>query len=574
MEDRLTIPEGELETPEARLLVVQGVDQGRRFEVPSSPVHIGRGLQNEFRISDTEASRRHAVLIWRDAAWRIVDAGSSNGTFVNGQAVTDAALHSGDQIQLGRSILLFSDSSRSDSVLHAEAVDLTDDPEQASQIISSVGSQPAVRSAGLARSGDNLELLYRISEEVVRPAESLDQLLRRVLDLTLTSVGADRGVVFVFDSRTDRIEPRVVAARSGHPVSARFPVSQTIVEYVIQNAKGIQTSDASHDDRFEEGHSILKSGIREAMCVPMQGRYELLGAIYVDTTTSPQQLVETGGGNRFSADQLSLLLAIGRQSALAVENNRYQEALLSAERLAAVGQTVAMLGHDIKNILQGMRGGSYLIDQGLSDQNNDMARRGWKILERNQDRIFNLVMDMLSFSKDRPPRLKGADINETVGEVCELLQTRAEEQETELVLELDESMPRALFDADGLHRAVLNVATNALEALDGMPQGRVRVSTRHEQEPQAQVVIEVADNGPGILEAERPNLFNLFVSDKGAQGTGLGLAVCRKILREHGGDIEVESELGAGATFRMWFPFHEEDSEGSSVVRAPLTSSS
>ena len=576
MEEALSIPERTPEIPEARLLVVQGVDQGRRFEVSDSPVHIGRGLQSEFRISDTEASRRHAVLVWRDGNWRIIDEGSSNGTFVNGQSVTDAALRSGDQIQLGRSILLFSDSNVPDSVLRTEAVDLTDDPEQASQIISSLDSQvamsierqAAMQSAGLARTGSNLELLYRISEEVVRPAESLDQLLRRILELTLDAVGADRGVVFVFDSRTDRIEPRVVASRSGHAVSARFPVSQTIVEYVVQRGQGIQTSDASHDARFEEGHSILKSGIREAMCVPMQGRYELLGAIYVDTTSTAQEHLHAGGRNRFSKDQLALLLAIGRQSALAVENNRYQDALVSAERLAAVGQTVAMLGHDIKNILQGMRGGSYLIDQGLTKQDDQLVRKGWGILERNQDRIFNLVMDMLSFSKDRPPRLKGADVNETVREVCDLLQPLAEEQETELALKLDEAVPRSLFDPDGLHRAVLNVVTNALEALDGMPQGRIEVRTRFEEVPQ-QIAIEVSDNGPGIPEAERPNLFNLFVSAKGAQGTGLGLAVCRKILREHGGDIDVDSEAGAGATFRMWLPFNEEDAEGSSVIRAP-----
>ncbi|MFV0444615.1 MAG: ATP-binding protein [Planctomycetaceae bacterium] len=561
--------------PEARLLVVQGVDQGRRFEITRSPIHIGRGLNSDVRLFDTESSRRHAALVSEEDRWRIIDEGSSNGTFVNGQPVSEAVLESGDQIQVGRTILLFSDLRLAVGASPAETIDLTDDPQSASQIVGSLDSaaalplerQAALQAAKLGKPDANLELLYRISEEVVRPAESLDQLLRRILDLTLDAVQADRGVMFVFDSRTDRIEPRVVSVRSGRLVNTRFPVSQTIVEYVVQRGQGILTSDASHDERFEEGNSILRAGIREAMCIPMQGRYELLGAIYVDTTMSPQDLIDAGTRYRFSSDHLAVMLAIGRQSALAVESHRYQEALVSAERFAAVGQTVAMLGHDIKNILQGMRGGSYLIDRGLKTEDDELVRKGWGIHERNQERIFNLVMDMLSFSKDRPPRLKGANVNDTIREVCDLLQPQAAEQSTALVASLGGDVPRSLFDPDGLHRVILNVLTNALEALDGMPDGRVEVRSRFDEAGQ-QILIDVADNGPGIPEEHRPNLFNLFVSGKGAQGTGLGLAVCRKILREHGGDIEVDSEAGVGATFRLWLPYHEEDVEGSSVHRA------
>ena len=558
---------------EARLLVVQGADQGRRFEVATAPVRIGRGVQCDVRVLDQEVSRRHALLTWSDDAWRISDEGSSNGTFVNGRAVTNQPLRSGDQIQIGRTILLFTDGRQTDSVLRREAIDFTADADAASQIISaldSVAARPLERQAAagavLARSDENLEVLYRISEEVVRPAESLDHLLKRILDLALDAVHADRGVMFVFDSRTDAIEPRVISVREGRSVSERLPVSRTIVEYVIQHAQGIQTSDARHDDRFEDGASILRAGIREAMCVPIQGRYELLGAIYVDTTVDALERPASNGRSRFTTDQLTLLLAIGRQSALAVETNRYQEALVAAERLAAVGQTIAMLGHDIKNILQGMRGGSYFIDLGLKQADNELIRKGWTVVERNQDRIFNLVMDMLSFSKERPPRLKMADASDTVREVCELLRPRADEQKTELQVHLEADIPRSLFDPDAIHRAVLNVVTNALEVLDGQEGGRVSVTARYDGDDQ-RILLEVSDNGPGIPVDMRPNLFNLFTSNKGAQGTGLGLAVCRKILREHGGDVEVVSQPGSGATFRLWWPFHEDDAEGSSVNR-------
>src|SRR6185436_16643504 len=105
-------------------------------------------------------------------------------------------------------------------------------------------------------------------------------------------------------------------------------------------------------------------------------------------------ILEGGSAGKFSEDTLRLMVAIGRQSALAVEDNRYQQALVKAERFAAVGQTITILSHHIKNILQGVRGGSYLIDMGLKDHNEDLVRKGWGIVEKNQDKIYQLVMDM------------------------------------------------------------------------------------------------------------------------------------------------------------------------------------
>ena len=127
-----------------------------------------------------------------------------------------------------------------------------------------------------------------------------------------------------------------------------------------------------------------------------------------------------------------LMVAIGHQAGLAIENTVFYNDKIQAERLAAVGQTIATLSHHIKNILQGIRGGSSLIDLGLKDKDESIVRRGWTIVEKNQTKIYNLVMDMLSFSKDREPDLELADLNETVGDVFELMQSRAAELGVEL----------------------------------------------------------------------------------------------------------------------------------------------
>ena len=162
-----------------------------------------------------------------------------------------------------------------------------------------------------------------------------------------------------------------------------------------------------------------------------------------------------------------LMVAIGHQAGLAIENTTFYNAKIQAERLAAVGQTIATLSHHIKNILQGIRGGSYLIDMGLNEKDESIVRRGWTIVEKNQAKIYNLVMDMLSFSKDREPALEPTDLNETVGDVVELMQSRAEELGVQLTCKPAMTMPQVMIDPDGIHRAVLNIVTNAIDASEG-----------------------------------------------------------------------------------------------------------
>lgn len=554
----------------ATLLVIQGVDQGARFEIGAEPVGVGRGVRNEIRILDTEASRQHATIQFAGGQYTLTDRNSSNGTFVNGTAVRSRTLSSGDQIQIGRSVLLFTVQADEDARHVAEKIDLLGrhSPEDRSSIVGEVGRDagqtllqpPSLATPALSETLANLQALYRITEEAVRPSASLDELLKRILDLTIEAVGADRGCVLLRDSVSGQLTPQVFSAGPGGSAAARMPVSRSIVDYVIQRGQGVRTTDARSDRRFEPGQSILQAGIREALCAPMQGRYELTGVVYVDTTTPADRLATEGAaaGGKFTEEHLRLLLAVGRQLALAVENNRYQQALLKAERLATMGQTIALLSHHIKNILQGVRGGSYLIDMGLNDSNEDLVRRGWAIVEKNQNKIYHLVMDMLTFSKDRQPDLQIGALNETVTDVCELMQARADECHVRLECRLADDIPPTTFDAEAIHRAALNVVTNAIDAVEGMPEGAILVQTGHDSASDT-VYIAVTDNGPGIPPEHLPRIFNIFESTKGARGTGLGLAVSQKILREHGGQITVESKPGHGCRFVLSWPRMDEE---------------
>jgi signal transduction histidine kinase len=227
--------------------------------------------------------------------------------------------------------------------------------------------------------------------------------------------------------------------------------------------------------------------------------------------------------------------------------------MVQSERLAAVGQTIATLSHHIKNVLQGIRGGSYLVETGLDAGDLATIRKGWDIVSRNQGRISSLVMDMLSYGKNREPDPLPGDVGAVVADVVETVHQRAEEIGATIQWQPRGELGPVVFDPEGIQRAVLNVVTNALDAVEGRPTPTVKIEAA--VDPAAGMVrIVVADNGPGIPPEAIDRIFNVFVSTKGERGTGLGLAVSRKILREHGGDIQATSREGEGSSFVMEFP--------------------
>jgi signal transduction histidine kinase len=254
------------------------------------------------------------------------------------------------------------------------------------------------------------------------------------------------------------------------------------------------------------------------------------------------------------------MIAIAHQAALAVEDTTYYSAMVQSERLAGVGQTIATLSHHIKNILQGIRGGSYLVEMGLENEDLAVLRKGWDIVTRNQNKISSLVMDMLSFSKEREPDPVPSDLAALVTDIVETVQQRADESGTTIRWSPPDDLPWLIFDPDGISRAVLNVVSNALDAVENRPDPFVEIRVFADREAKL-VRIVISDNGQGMDAETLATVFNLFVSTKGSRGTGLGLTVSRKILREHGGDIRATSVPGEGSTFTLEFPL-EEAAEG------------
>jgi two-component system NtrC family sensor kinase len=251
---------------------------------------------------------------------------------------------------------------------------------------------------------------------------------------------------------------------------------------------------------------------------------------------------------------------------------RLEQQLIQSERLAATGQSVASMAHAIKNIVSGLKGGMFVVNKGFELANQEYLHNGWDMVQRNIAKISTLAMDLLTYSKERQPEYREVHPDQVAREVVELFRTRAQEFGVQVVLEIDEDIEPLAMDASGMHQCLVNLVSNAVDScrpeICGHELGRVtlRVCRR----PGCAVCFKVEDNGCGIDEKDKEKLFTTFFSTKGAEGTGLGLLNVQKIVAEHKGRVEVQSELGRGSVFCVLLPeglARKQEDEGGSANR-------
>ena len=231
---------------------------------------------------------------------------------------------------------------------------------------------------------------------------------------------------------------------------------------------------------------------------------------------------------------------------------KLEKEVIEAERLTAVGQTVAGLAHSIKNILMGLEGGMYIMGRGLETKDQGMLGQGWEMLERNFNKTTSLVRDFLSFAKGRMPELQYVDPNLLVGEIIDLYKTIAAQVGVDLKADLGARISSVPLDPKGIHTCLTNLVSNAIDAceMSDNKKGEVCIST---SDKKGVLSFVVSDNGTGMDSDIKHKVFTTFFTTKGGKGTGLGLLTTRKIVKEHGGRISVHTRPGEGTQFRIAF---------------------
>jgi two-component system NtrC family sensor kinase len=546
----------------ATLMILQGPDKGRTLKTVDSVVLIGRGSE-QIPLTDQTISRRHAEMQRSESGWTLRDLGSANGTFVNGGRIgRPVRLKHGDQIRLGSTLMVYMGDEKVQQLtgsmiphdlVSLDAGSLTVDSSIVASLPSSEDS--VVMAAPETQSAVKAWNVLRELSAVIGSFLNAEELLVRVMDVVFEQLDVDHAVIFVRDEATNELLPEVVRFRhrptDGSEIMPAIATSRTIINHVVEQREGVLCSNAVTDERFRAGKSVQNLGMRSVICAPIVARDQILGVIHLDSPVT---------NHIYTEQELRLLTAIGLQTGMAMENARLVQAQLQRERLAAAGETVAYLSHYIKNILQGMRIGADVVERGLTRRDLTVAEQGWRIVAKNLDKSYNLMLNMLAFSKQREPKLEMLQVNRIVEDAVQLAHAPADDARVVLLSDLDENAPPIPADADGIHQVVLNLVTNAIDACKA-ESGVINVRTRFEPEAR-RMLISVRDNGPGVPSDLRQQVFEPFKSTKGQGGTGLGLAVSKKIVEEQGGTIELHHPEDGGAEFRVYLPATRADRPG------------
>ncbi|MDG1875360.1 MAG: FHA domain-containing protein, partial [Mariniblastus sp.] len=423
----------------------RGKDIGKTFTVTEKKITIGRDFSNSIRLEDVEVSRLHCSILFEADKVTLVDEGSSNGTFVNGVLVGQSPLVRGDKIQVGKTQIIF------DSFLQIRT-----DPDNASPATASPtrvipSSHEATRfgesgnetrpislkldtdhestyeklaaKAGTQEAGrqfvqvkNDLRFVYRASLATTRTLDT-PQMLRELMGLIFDWVEADRGCVFLKEPNQNKFTIKYVkdrhegnSARSPSPEVPNIKINKSVVEYVIREKVGIISPPNVTDVRLKSKGSTIHPLIGEVMCVPIECRGELFGLLYVDTIANAY----SDSNSRFSMDHLRLMLTIAHQAAVSIENEGYYRAIIERERHSAVAELTGVMSHRINNILQGLNGGSHLLQSGLDQSDLELCRKGWEIAQKNQGQISNLVIDLLLLSKPLELAPRSSDVAEII----------------------------------------------------------------------------------------------------------------------------------------------------------------
>jgi len=227
-------------------------------------------------------------------------------------------------------------------------------------------------------------------------------------------------------------------------------------------------------------------------------------------------------------------------------------------QLALTGRAVAGTAHRIKNILMGLEGGIFIVNEGLDSDNREAISNGWEMVERNVGRVTAIVRDLLFCAKERAPEFSdNVCPQEILLEVRDLYADRMAGENVEIVAELPLPHHRGTFDPESIHNLLCNLVANAIDAcrFDSSEQKTEhQVVMRCRRNEDGHTVFQVEDDGEGIPEDLTLKVFNEFFSSKGTEGTGIGLLVVQKVAEEHGGTVSFDSIPGEGTTFTVTIP--------------------
>ncbi|MFQ5594646.1 MAG: GAF domain-containing protein [Anaerolineae bacterium] len=377
--------------------------------------------------------------------------------------------------------------------------------------------------------------------------------------MSISLLGDDDQTLHVFAVAAD--------SDSAPPSGIELPVEGSAVGWVVSRRRPLIQPE-TQDARFLEDEGLLEAGIRSYLDVPLSVKGDVIGSLNVGCRQP----------NAFGPADVQTLTEIAHQVAITIQNQRLhaetqrfaeklerrvkertreleelQAQLIEAERFAAAGRLAAAIAHEINNPMQSIRSGLELLAGRVPDQDN-VSRQYVEILLEEQARVSRIIQQMMDFYRPSHGDRDLTDANDVIQHVLQLL--AVDRPRVQIEAHLDPELPLIRADADQLKQIFLNLALNGIEAMAG--RGRLTVTTAGRANG---ITVGFTDEGTGIAPADIEHIFEPFYTTK-PDGLGIGLSVSRSLIEAHGGQIQVSSREGEGATFEIHLPAMPEEDDG------------
>jgi signal transduction histidine kinase len=316
---------------------------------------------------------------------------------------------------------------------------------------------------------------------------------------------------------------------------------------VLLRGKPIAVVDVAEEKRYLQPDIARREKIVSMLAVPLIFAQKPIGVLAVYTHQR----------HRFSNDEIKLLTTLGDISAVAIEKGRLlarvvdmEEKLRASERLSALGLLAAEIAHEIRNPLTVVQMLFHALVESL--ELDATSRRDAELIGEKMRQMNRILDQVLSFARSSEPIKEAIRADQLIDDVFLLTRHKLQQQGIDLRSSVAENLPPFRADRAQIEQVLLNLILNATEA---MPQGgSLRLSaTQEEVEGESYIVLSIRDNGVGMSPLQVDNLFAPFLTTK-ETGTGIGLAIVKKIMENHQSKVEVESKVGQGTKFRLLFP--------------------
>lgn len=397
-----------------------------------------------------------------------------------------------------------------------------------------------------------LEMILSVVKTINRSL-ILDEVLHLVLESAIRVTSAERGFLLLHNQDGGLQCAHACDANGRLLDKKEVPISWSIIEDVSATGESICIENALTDDEYDNRRSIVSLKLQTILASPLVVHDEKVGVIYVDSRHIQPVKKDT---------IVSLFEILAGQAAIAIKNaqlydrlhtafeelQQANEQLIKSERMASKGEMAAEISHELKNLVAVVSLQLQSLMRLFRRYSPEECERKLSDILQSVKRIAVFSAGLLESSALKTTKQPG-HINVSIAKLLKFIRPLPKYKETVLVTDYDEMIPQFAFDDQQLQQVLLNFLSNAIEAYS---EATIQIRTRYLATEQ-KVRIDVSDNGPGIPEEIRKKLFNEKITTK-VSGHGYGLPICKKIIENHNGSVEVESKLGHGTTFVITLP--------------------